>query len=100
MGWQKDISFKQTIDWENYYAVRTSDDPPEALLPPKLKDICHWLTFKEEFQAYLRMKRGVNKTPLLYVLWKKNGVSDVDRDGQVGSAIGDTYLNWDACGMW
>ena len=45
------------------------------------------------------MKRGVNKTPLLYVLWKKNGVSDVDRDGQVGPAVEDTYLNWDAYGM-
>ena len=38
------------------------------MFPPKFKEIRHWLTFKEEFQAYLRMKRGVNKTPLMHVL--------------------------------
>ena len=81
---------EQTIEQENYYAVRKSDDPPEALFPPKLKEICQWLTFKEEFQAYLRMKRGVNKTPLLYVIQKKNQVSDAERNGQVGPNNTDT----------
>ena len=37
-GW-KDYSFKQTIDRENYYAVRKLDDPPESLFPPKFKEI-------------------------------------------------------------
>ena len=97
-GWQEQ-SFRQTIDHENYYTVQKSEDPPESLFPPKFKEIRYWLTFKEEFQAYLRLKRGVNKTPLMYVLREKINVSDIDRDGKVGTEAGDTYPNWDKYGL-
>ena len=48
------------------------------------------MTFKEEFQQYLRLKRGVNKTPLMYVLREKDDVSDADRGGKVGLEPEDT----------
>ena len=47
----------------------------------------------------MRLKRGVNKTPLTYVLREEVNVSDADRGGKVGLEPEDTYQNWDEYGI-
>ena len=66
----------------------------DLTLPEPLTAMSKFKEFDERFREYLRHKRGVTKTSLLYTIRKESMVGDAERRGTVGSAPTDTYANW------
>ena len=80
-----------------YREVKESKGTEDLTLPEPLGDMRKFREFEDHLKSYLRTKRGAANIPLVYVIRDidLSTVTNVERNGTVGSGPTDAYKNWD-----